>query len=139
MTDALDYKLAGEETINGRPTYVLVATAKPGYVPKSRDAKVLTGMKGKLWIDKAETQWVKVEAEVIRAVSFYAVATVAPGTKFQLEQAPVGNGLWMAKHFSVHVNSNVLWVARNSNSDETYSDYKRVVGEAARVKTASNH
>ncbi len=139
MANALDYKLAGEETVNGRPTYVLVANSKPGYVPKSRDAKVLTAMKGKLWIDKAETQWVKVEAEVIRPVSFYAVATVTPGTKFELEQEPVGPGLWMAKHFAVRVNSNVLWMARNSNTDETYTDYKRAGGEAGRVKTASSH
>ncbi len=137
MADALDYKMVGEESVNGRPTYVLAATSKPGYVPKSRDAKVLTAMRGKLWIDKAETQWVKVEAEVIRPVSFYAVASVTPGTKFILEQEPVGNGLWMPKHFSVHVNSNVFWVARNSNDDETYSDYRRVSAEAARVKTAS--
>jgi hypothetical protein len=136
MADALEYKLAGEETVNGRQTYLLVATSKPGYVPKSRDAKVLTAMKGKLWIDKAETQWVKVEAEVVRPVSFYAVATVTPGTKFVFEQQPVGNELWMAKHFSVHVNSNVLWMARNSNQDETYSDYRRVADQAARAKGA---
>ncbi len=131
MVEAFDYKLVGEETVNGRAAYVLAATPKHGYVPKSRDAKVLTGMKGKLWIDKADTQWVKVEAEVVRPVSFYAVATVSPGTRFVLEQEPVEPGIWMVKHFAVHVNSSVFWISRNSNEDDRYSDYRRVNGESA--------
>jgi len=134
MAEAFNYQLRGETAINGRQTYVLDATPKPGYVPKTRDTKVLTAMKGKLFIDKADLQWVKVEAEVMRPVSFYAVATVSPGTKFVLEQAPMGDGIWMAKHFSVHVNSSVFWMAHNSNDDETYTNYRRVAGEAARAR-----
>ncbi len=124
MADAFVYRLIGEEKINGRDTYVLDATPRPGYVPKTRDTKVLTGMRGKLWIDKADTQWLKVEAEVMRPVSFYAVATVSPGTKFLLQQEPVAPGLWMPKHFSVRVNSNIFWMSRNSMHDERYSDYR---------------
>ncbi len=137
MASAFDWKLAGEDQVNGRAAYVLEATPKRGYVSKMRDLKVLTGMKGKLWIDKAESQWVKVEAEVVRPVSFYAVATVSPGTKFILEQEPVGEGLWMPKHFAVRVNSSVLFFARNSNDDERYSGYKRTSGQEARTKTAA--
>ena len=134
MAAAFDYTLTGETNINGRRAYVLSATPKAGYVPKTRDTKVLTEMKGKLFIDKADVQWVKVEAEVIRPVSFYAVATVSPGTRFVLEQEPMGDGIWMAKHFSVHVNSSVFWMAHNSNDDETYTNYRRVAGEAARAR-----
>ena len=131
MTEAFDYKLEGEKTVNGRPTYVLNATPKPGYVPKTRDTKVLTGMKGKLFIDKADIQWVKVEAEVIHPVSFYGVATVAPGTRFGFEQAPIGDGIWMAKRLSVNVNSSVLFMAHNSNEEDTFSSYRRAAGESA--------
>src|ERR1019366_6230924 len=98
--------------------------------------KVLTGMKGKLYIDKADAQWVKVQAEVIRPVSFYAVATVTPGTKFELEQAPVGGGLWMPAHFAVRVNSTVFWIAHNSSDDESYGNYRRVSAAASQAKTA---
>lgn len=134
MAEAFEYKLAGETTMNGRAAYVLSASPKAGYVPKTRDTKVLTAMRGKLFIDKADTQWLKVEAEVMHPVSFYAVATVSPGTKFVLEQEPAGGGVWMAKHFSVHVNSNVFWMAHNSNQEETYSNYRRIAGEAARAR-----
>ncbi len=134
MVHAFNYRLIGEETVNGRETYVLDATPKPGYVPTMRDTKVLTGMKGKLWIDKSETQWVKVEAEVMRPVSFYAVATVGPGTKFILENEPVGGGIWQPKHFAVHVNSTIFWISRNSAEDERYGDYRRVGSESASAK-----
>jgi len=38
---------------------VLKATPRPGYEPPNNEAKVLTGMEGKLWIDEKTFQWVK--------------------------------------------------------------------------------
>jgi hypothetical protein len=134
MTDAFNYTLVGRETVDGHPCYVLNATPKPGYVPKTRDTKVLTGMRGKMWVDQQTFQWVKVEAEVMRPVSFYAVASVGPGTKFILEQEPVGDGVWLPKHFAVKVNASILFLSRNSSEDESYWNYHRVGEEAARVK-----
>jgi hypothetical protein len=51
MAKAFDYQLIGEETVNGRLCYALVATPKPSYQPLSRETKVLKGMRGRLWID----------------------------------------------------------------------------------------
>ena len=87
-----------------------------------------------MWIDKADVQWVKVEAEVTHPVSFYGVAAVAPGTKFILEQEPIGDGIWMPKHFAVRVKSSVFWMSHSSSDDEHYSNYRRVADEAARMK-----
>jgi len=137
MADAFDYKLAGEETVDGHRCYILDATPHPGYVAKTRDTKVLSGMRGRMWVDHETFQWVKVEAEVMHPVSFYAVATVGPGTKFQLRQAPVGDGVWLPVHFAVRVNASVFFLSRNSAEDETYSNYRRVSGEAARSKGVS--
>ncbi len=132
MTRAFDYKLIGQETVAGRSCWVLDATPKPGYVPVNLDARVLTGMKGKLWIDKQDVQWVKVMAEVVKPVSFYAVATVTPGTRFELEQKPVGDGIWLPSHFAVKVNSTVLaFFSHNSLDDETYSNYRRAGAQLA--------
>lgn len=132
MAVAFNFRPIGEETIDGHECWVFEATPKPGYVPKSRETKVLTGMRGKLWVDKQQYQWVKVQAEVMRPVSFYAVATVGPGTKFELEQEPVGDGIWEPKHFSVKVNSNILFFSHNSLDDETYWSYRLApTGEVA--------
>lgn len=135
MVDAFDYRLIGEDTVHSRPCWVLQATPRPGYVPKNRDSKVLTGMQGKLWIDKADVQWAKVEAEVVKPVSFYAVATVTPGTRFVLEQKPVADGVWMPTHFAVKVNSSILSIfSRNSLDEEIYTNYRRAGGALAKAQ-----
>jgi hypothetical protein len=125
MAVAFHYTLAGEDHINGRQVWVLDATPKPGYVPLTHETKVLTGMKGELWVDKATYQWVKVEAQVVKPVSFFGfVARVGPGTKFELEQAPVADNVWLPTHFSVKVNATAFgFISENSTEDDTYRDY----------------
>jgi len=126
MMEAFNFELARETKLDGRDVYEFEATPKPGYVPKTRETKVLTGMKGTLWVDKETNQWVKVEAEVTRPVSFYGfLAKVGPGTRFELEQDPVGDHLWLPKHFAVSVNAYALgFINENSSDDETYTDYR---------------
>lgn len=125
MATAFNFKLAGEETVNGRPAWVLLAEPKPGYKPKTRDTRVLTGMRGKLWVDQQTYQWAKVDAQVVKPVSFGGfIAQVGPGTRFVLEQAPVAGSLWLPRHFAMQVNASVMWRDRSSNDDETYRDYR---------------
>ncbi|HKE26084.1 MAG TPA: hypothetical protein VKB88_27195 [Bryobacteraceae bacterium] len=132
MAHAFDYQLAGEETIDGRRCYVLDATPRPGYQPVSRDTKVLQGMRGRLWIDTTDYQWVKVQAEVFRPVTFgLFIAHVEPGTEFTLEQQPVSPDLWLPVHFSVRVDAKILFASRHSLDDETYSSYRRASGNSS--------
>jgi hypothetical protein len=125
LTKAFDFKLAGEGRIEGHQAYILDARPRPGYQPDSKQTQVLTGMKGKLWIDKSTFQWVKVEAEVIHPVSIDGfVARVEPGTRFELEKTPVAADVWLPKHFSMRSHARVLFVFGKSDSDdESYFDY----------------
>jgi hypothetical protein len=125
MMKAFDFQLAGQESVNGRNCYVLTATPRSTYRPISRDTKVLTGMRGKMWIDSAEYQWVKVHAEVFRPVAFgLFIAHVQPGTEFTLEEGPVGQGIWLPLHFVTKVRATALVWSRNYTDDETYSSYR---------------
>jgi len=126
MAEAFAYRLVGEETFDGHSVYVLDALPKPGFEPHSRETRVLTSMRGRMWIDKETCQWVKVVAEVIKPVEFgLFLAKVGPGTRFELEQQPVGDGIWMPTHFSTNVNASVLgFYSENSTDDETYSHYQ---------------
>ena len=134
MVTALTFHLAGEEDINGRPAYVLTAEPNPNYRPINREAKVLTGMRGKLWIDKQDFHWAKVEAEVIHPVTFGGfLARVDPGTRFLLEKEPVGDDIWQAKRFEMHVAASILFWGRNSAETDTYRDYQK--GELSGLQT----
>ena len=127
MLAAIDFKVVGEDTVDGRRCFVLEGAPKAGYNPTSRETKVLKGMRGKMWIDEQAYQWVKVEAEVFRPVAFgLFLAKVEPGTAFTLEQKPVQNNLWLPSHFSVNVKARILWYwSHNTTDDETYSHYTR--------------
>jgi len=65
MADAFAFQMVGSEIVESHDCWVLDASPKPGYQPTSRETKVLSGMRGRLWIDKASGQWVKVQAEVL--------------------------------------------------------------------------
>jgi hypothetical protein len=125
MAAAFTFTVAGEQRVEGVECYVLDARPDPAYNPPVEKARVLTGMKGRLWIDKEHYHWVKVQAEVINAVPFgLFLAKVKPGTSFELEQAPQGE-FWLPKHFSESVNATVMGLyTMRSNEEELYSDYQ---------------
>jgi len=126
MVDAFDFRLTGEQLVNGHECWVFNALPKPGYQPKDRETRVLAGMRGTLWIDKQQYQWVRVKAEVFKPVSFYGfVAKVGPGTRFFLEQQPVEADLWLPTRFDVQVNATAFgFIDESSTDNETYTDYR---------------
>ena len=134
MWDAFDFTFIGEELVNGHNCYVLDAMPRSGYQPRSNETKILTGMRGKMWIDVHEYQWVKVQARVFRPVAIgLFIAHVQPGTEFILEQAPVDTQVWLPVRFVTEIRATALmfWSKKYSRS-ETYSNYRRVgAGERA--------
>jgi hypothetical protein len=125
MVDAFQFQLVREAEVDGHACWVLDAAPKPGYRPATREGRILEGMKGRLWVDQQTYQWVKVHAEVVRPVSLGGfLAKVAPGTEFDLEQAPVTDNLWLAKRFSVRVKASALGMFNEDSTEtDTYRDY----------------
>jgi hypothetical protein len=127
LTQAFTFKLLGQKKVRSYTVYVLRATPRRGYNPPNLETQVLTGMQGELWIDTKSYQWVKVTAEVIRPVSIIGfLAQVEPGTKFELEKMPVGDGIWMPMRFSMRSHAKVLYMFnRASQEDDTFSNYHK--------------
>jgi hypothetical protein len=127
LSEAFNFKLIGQQKLNGFDTYVLKATARPDYRPPNTQCQVLTGMEGRLWVDTQTFQWVRVEAHVIHPVSIEGfLARVQPGTRFELEKAPVSDGVWLPTHFSMKAQAKVLFVfSHKSFDDESYWGYQK--------------
>jgi hypothetical protein len=127
FTKAFDFKMTGGEELDHHKVYVLEATPRPDYHPPDRDTQALKGMRGKMWIDKETYQWVKVEAEVTHPVSIMGfVATVEPGTRFELEKIPVEGVIWLPKHFAMTAKAKVMeLIHHNGHEDETYFNYHK--------------
>lgn len=143
LTKAFDFTVVGQHRVRGFNVWVLKATPRPGYQPPNMETQVLPGMQGELWIDQKTYQWVRVTAEVVHPVSIEGfLAEVEPGTRFELEKSPVGNGIWLITHFAMKSNAKVLHVfSRASEEDDTYFDYRRTgrsdqSAESAAAKTA---
>lgn len=125
MAVAFTFRLLGREKLQGHDTYVLDAEPNPKYRPVNREAKVLTGMHGKMWIDAAHFHWVRVEAEVFRPVTFAGfLARVGPGTRFELTNEPVGDDIWQPSEFRMSVVASVLFFSKNSTSTQIFKDYR---------------
>lgn len=127
LTVAFNFTLEKEDSVRGHHVYVLKAVPKTGYRPPNRECEVLPGMEGRLWIDQESFQWVQVEAEVIRPVSIGGfLATVHPGTRFELEKDPVGDGsAWLVSHFKMQASAKVLYLFnKNAQEEDKYWDYQ---------------
>lgn len=125
MEVAFDFRLIGEDTLSGHPVYVLDAEPKADYIPPNHETKVLTGMRGKLWVDKSQYHWAKVEAEVFHPVTFAGfLARVGPGTKFVLEKQPVNSEIWQPTKFEDDVVASILFFGHNSKIAQTFMDYR---------------
>jgi hypothetical protein len=79
IADAYDFKVAGIEILDGRETYAIDGEPRPGFEPKRKEAKILPKFRFRVWIDRAENQWVKLDAQCIDTVSF-----VVPGANSQM-------------------------------------------------------
>ena len=140
VADAFIFRLAGSEALNGRDTWVLAADPRPGYEPKHREAKIMMKFKGRIWIDKSELQWVKLDLTAIDTISFgWVVARIQKGAHLLVEQTRVNDEVWLPKYVQFHLDAK-LALLKNIRADveQTFRDYKKfrtdtkitVVGES---------
>ena len=126
LTKALDFTLSEQQTLGLHGVYVLRGKPRAGYRSPNKQAKALTGMQGTLWIDTANFHWVKAEAEVVRPVWVEGFVALEPGTRFELEQAPIADGFWMPSHFSMEAKAKVLFLfSHYERDDNTYFGYHK--------------
>jgi hypothetical protein len=127
IADAFDFKLVGSETIDGHDTWVLEGEPHPGYQPKHRDAKMLSKFHGRVWIDKEEAQWVKLDISAIDTISIgLFLARIHKGARIVVDQTEVNKEVWLPKHVQVRVDVR-LALLKNYREDveQTFRDYKK--------------
>jgi hypothetical protein len=142
IADAFNFRLLGSEALDGRDAWVLEGEPRPGYQPKSRDARMLSKFKGRIWIDKAEAQWVKLDITAIDTISIgFVLARIHKGTHILFEQTRVNDEVWLPKQVEIHLNARVaLLKAYDEDIELTFHDYRKfrtdtkmtVVGEENR-------
>jgi hypothetical protein len=126
LLEAFDFHLLGDELIAGRPAYILQATPHPGYHAHGRYGKLLSRVEGKLWVDKQDFAWVKVDGEVTQSFSIgLLVARVQRGSHILMEQTCVGDAVWVPKRLEMRASATILFLkSLDVERILTYSDYR---------------
>ncbi len=124
MPDAMTYTYAPNQpqiaaAAPGRQI-VLDYTPNPKWSPPSVTAETLTGLRGRMWVDAASHQLLRMEGEIFQGVNFGwgMLAHIYPGGKLSLEQTSVGGDRWIFTRFVEHIKVRALMV-KTLNEDST--------------------
>jgi hypothetical protein len=126
LLEAFDFELVGEEIVGGRPCYVLHATPHLGYHAHGKFGKMFSKVEGKLWVDKQDFGWTKVDGQVTQSFSMgLFVARVLRGSHIILEQTCVGDAVWVPKRLEMRASAKILFLkSLDIARILTYSDYR---------------
>lgn len=132
LPGAFDFKLVGEEALNGGQAFVIDATPKPGYRPTLPSASYFPKVKARIWIDKNDYQWVKVELESLDTISFGGIlARLSKGGRLTIEQARVNSEVWLPKLVTLQASVRIVLVkSLHKRLIITFSDYKKFQAES---------
>jgi hypothetical protein len=125
VLQAFDFQLVGEEIADGRPAYVLQATPHSGYHAHGKYGKMFPKVEGKLWVDKQDFGWIKVDGQVTQSFSMgLFVARVQRGSRIIMEQISVGDAVWVPKRLEVRASARILFLkSLDIERILMYSDY----------------
>jgi hypothetical protein len=127
VADAYNFRLIGMDNLDGRETYVIDAEPRPDFEPHTKEAKILPKFRFRAWIDQAESQWVKLDAECIDTVSLgWFLARVHKGSRLLIDQTRINDEVWLPRHVAIKVDVRVALLKNfNVEADVTYRDYKK--------------
>jgi hypothetical protein len=127
VPDAFNLTLKGSEELSGRPVWVIDAQPKVGYRPKAKRADLLTKIRGTIWVDQQDYQWVKADVEVIDAISVgLGLLRIAPGGSLGFEQVRVNDEVWLPSRVKVVADARLVYLKKlRAELDVTYRDYKK--------------
>jgi hypothetical protein len=137
VPDAFDFRLAGEEQIDGVPVWVIDGTPHAGFKPKSREASYFPKVKGRIWVAKSDYTPVKIAVETLDTISIGAfLVRLAKGGHIGVEFARVNDEVWLYRHVSLTASARVFLVKGfRLDADFTFSDYKKFSAESRIIDT----
>jgi hypothetical protein len=125
ITKAFDFKLMGEEEVSGVMTHVISAEPRAGYIPSSREAKMLTKLRGTLWIARNSHAWVKADIETFEAIRFALIFKLREGARIRFTQRQINDEVWLTENWSVRFKARALVVKAHRELSGSYSNFRK--------------
>ena len=117
FADAFNFQLAGEQVLEDRAVWLIDIEPRPGFRPSSSCARLFEKIRGRLWLDKTDTEIMRAEGEAFDTVSigWGLVARIEKGTRFGIERRKVTDGVWLNTSQSFKFGARVMLVKHLSN------------------------
>jgi hypothetical protein len=127
VANAFDFRIAGEEQLEGVDTWAIEATPRKDFKPTQPHADILKKVKGKMWIDKKEYNWVRVEAEATDTISFgLFLFRIHPGSRFNFQQMHLNNEVWLLRSLYINGGARIALLKNEAiEQEDTFSNYKK--------------
>jgi hypothetical protein len=126
IAKAFDFRLVGEEDVSGKPCYRIHAEPRPGFKAKG-DAKVLSKLKGDIWVDKTGFHWAKVDLESVEPISgLGGMVRLAKGTRIVTTRTFVNSEVWFPERVDVKATAKaLLFISAGIDIQVQYSNFRK--------------
>ena len=127
VINAYDFRLVGEDQVSGEDTWVIEATPRKDFKPTQPHADILKKIKGRMWIEKKDYNWVKVEAESFDTISFgLFLFRIHPGSRFVLETQHINQELWAMKRLYINGSARIALLKNEAiEQEDEFSNFKK--------------
>ena len=137
---AYDFKLAGEDRVDGHEAWIIDATPRSDFKSDLRGAWILSKFRGRIWITKQDYEWVKVDCESIDTVRLgLFLARLSKGAHVLFEQTRVNDEVWLVKHAIVRYDARLLVKHANVEEENVFSDFKKFRTDSRILQVTQQH
>lgn len=114
-------------TLNGRASFAYDFAGDAAAHARNMEENALKKTAGTIWFDDADRQVARVEIHFFDnfRIAGGLLANVQKGTSIELEQSPVGDGLWMQTSVEQHVGARLVFMSTRENEHITNFDFKK--------------
>jgi hypothetical protein len=120
----------------GRPTIVFDFEGDPHAKSSGMDESAAKKLAGSVWIDEADRQVARLEVHFYDSfhIGGGILASVQKGTAINVDQAPIGDGLWMQTGSEDHLAARIVIKSLRENVHIQDFDFKRFdIGTAQQI------
>lgn len=113
------------QTPNGTAIRMTFAP-KPHFYPPTLESRILTGIRGEIWIDPTDLRVVRIEGHLFREVEYGwgILGTLYPGGTIRIEQTKTLEDGWQLSHLTLNMTGKELMLkSLRVLVDETASNY----------------
>ena len=127
VPEAFDFTLAGAARVDGYEVWVIDAVPRPGYKSKTPASRILTKVKGRMWIAKQDYEWVKADVETLDTITFGGfLLRLAKGGRLELDQTRVNGEVWLPRHITITASARIFLIKGvRLDMEYGFSGYKK--------------